>query len=355
MAITGELLEIALDGQGRILLAGYAEDGVDDARPALARLLPTGVRDDSFDGNGLRVIDDYPEGWTEVRVRAAAFLADGRSVFVGSCYDCPTADERWIWAARRLANGAPDTSFSGDGWSTFHVDSDTNAFASTVAVDGSGRVTIGGGTTLAIFSSPLLARLGTAGALDPTFGGGDGIADVAGTGTIRAIALDPASGRIALGLTNSLAAQPAGEVRVFDAAGEPDATFSGDGYVDLGREEGTRIEAVAFQSDRKLLAVGGIDANGDEEGGFFLARMTVAGALDSTFDGNGVKRVELEVDPAVADRAYALTTSGGRLVAAGLAGAPGGGHSEMGLVRTLSALIFRDGFERGTTGGWPGF
>ena len=101
--------------------------------------------------------------------------------------------------------------------------------------------------------------------------------------------------------------------------------------------------------------MGAIDANGANEGGFFLARMTAGGTLDDDFDDNGVKRVEFDAAPNVRDRAYAVATMGGRLVAVGYAGAGGGQEEEMAVVRTDNAQIFSDGFERGTAGAWPGF
>ena len=114
------------------------------------------------------------------------------------------------------------------------------------------------------------------------------------------------------------------------------------------------IVAVAVQCDGKLLAVGTINANGSQNGGFLLARLTVAGELDDSFDDNGVKRVEFDADPDVEDRGLAATTWGGRLFAVGFAGAGGGDGQSFALLRTESALIFRDGFERNSTLAWPG-
>ncbi|MBZ0089096.1 MAG: hypothetical protein K8H90_01830, partial [Thermoanaerobaculia bacterium] len=74
-----------------------------------------------------------------------------------------------------------------------------------------------------------------------------------------------------------------------------------------------------------------------------------------TFDDNGVKRIEFDLVPNAYDAAYAVATMGGRLVAVGLAGAGGDQEQEMAVVRTQNALIFSDGFERGSTTAWPGF
>ena len=71
-------------------------------------------------------------------------------------------------------------------------------------------------------------------------------------------------------------------------------------------------------------------------------------------DSLAQKRVEFDAAANVADGAFAVTTMGGRLVAAGYAGAGGGANQDFAVVRTDSALLFSDGFERGSTGGWDG-
>lgn len=355
---TVALFDLYRDSSDRVLAAGSVEVTAGVRRPALARLTSAGGLDPTFDGNGLDIVSSIPAGWTSLTVRAGVFLPDGRSVFVGSCQDCPVAGVAQIYVARRLATGAPDTSFSGDGWMSFVLDEDDpdTAFARSVAVDDSGAVYIGGGTVLSISQTFFVAKVTPAGLLDLSFGNGDGSYGPLSSGlapAVHDIAVDPNSGRIALAISQSSNSPMGGEVRVLTAAGVADDTFSGDGRVDIDLEEGSTIDGVVFQSDRKLLAVGTIDANGSQTGGFLLARLTSAGAFDSSFDGNGVKRVEFDADPDVDDRGLAAATWGGRLVAVGFAGAGGGDDQDFALVRTESALIFRDGFERGSTLGWP--
>jgi uncharacterized delta-60 repeat protein len=353
MAVSDQLCDLGRDGAGRTILAGAANAGIDNHVPMLARLTPTGALDPSFDGNGIRLVDDAPAAWTELRTHAAAVLPDGRTLFAGRCGGCGDVDDDWAWVARRLADGSADPSFSGDGWVSFRFDDTGSSAAVAIAVDEAGRITVAGRRTLFTFVEAYLVRLTPAGLADGSFGGGDGMSGPWGDLPARGLALDASSGRIALG-TGQVDFPGEGRVEVFTAAGEPDPTFSGDGIVSLDLEEGTSIAAVAFQSDGKLLAVGTIDANGVNEGGFFLARMTKAGALDATFDDNGVKRVEFDAAAGVEDGALAVATMGGRLVAAGFAGAGGGDDEEFAVVRTESALVFADGFERGSSGAWAG-
>lgn len=353
MAVSDELFDLRRDADGRTWLAGAADAGIGNHVPMLARLAPSGALDDSFDGNGIRLVLDRPAEWSDLITRAAAVLPDGRSVFAGTCEDCPAADERWVWVTRRLADGSADPAFSGDGWLSFRFADEGSSTPTAITVDDSGRIVVGGFSSRVIVTELYLARLAPSGAFDGAFGGGDGIAGPWDTNAPDDLALDPSSGRIAIGVgtDNTLGN---GRVRVFTAAGDADVTFSGDGEVELDLEEGTSIYGVDFQSDGKLLAVGSIDANGANQGGFFLARMTTTGTLDPSFDDNGVKRVEFDAAANVADGAFAVTTMGGRLVAAGYAGAGGGQDEEFAVVRTESALVFADGFERGTAGAWAG-
>lgn len=344
-------------GTDRVMAAGWVEISPGLYRPALARLLWSGGLDPGFDGNGLDIVSPLPAGWTGLRVGGAAFLPDGRSVFVGSCEDCPTPDVDQLFVARRLWTGAPDTTFSGDGWMSFVVDADDSSVASCVTIDASGAIFVGGESVTTNALQLVVAKVTPAGELDLSFGGGDGLYGPVSYGSfplVHQLAVDPNSGRVALAVSELSAVPLGGEVHVLTAAGELDATFSGNGRISLDLEEGADIVSVVFQSDEKLLAVGTIDANGPQNGGFLLARLTAAGQFDDSFDDNGVKRVEFDFDRYIVDRGLAATTWGGRLFAVGFSGAGNGDDQSFALLRTESALIFRNGFEGVSTLAWPG-
>ena len=99
---------------------------------------------------------------------------------------------------------------------------------------------------------------------------------------------------------------------------------------------------------------GTIDANGTQLAGFLLARFRATGTLDPAFDGNGLKRIEFDLDADARDFAMAATLAGGRIVAVGGAPDNGGSALKIAVLRTQSALIFSDGFERGSRAGWVG-
>jgi len=111
---------------------------------------------------------------------------------------------------------------------------------------------------------------------------------------------------------------------------------------------------VEFQSDGKVVAAGTIDANGTQPAGFFMARSLANGVLDSTFDGNGVKRVEFDEMTEGEDYAHATALYGGKLVVVGHARSTfdGDAYTNLAALQLTSALIFTDGFERGNALSW---
>jgi uncharacterized delta-60 repeat protein len=127
----GDPAELAIDSQGRLLLAGSAHPA-DGASPEayVIRLLPDGSRDPSF-GNGGEVDTDFglpsPTAGTapSVVVSSLAVDAQDRPVVAGSfgpgagsCSYTETleAPDRSAFLARLTATGTPDPSFAGTGF-----------------------------------------------------------------------------------------------------------------------------------------------------------------------------------------------------------------------------------------------
>lgn len=348
---------LGFDPSGRIWLAGAVTNSVayTPQRPALVRLQANGAADLTFDGDGRKWIPP-PAGWDLRAVLDAQILPNGGAVFVGGCDDCTPSGQTAFFALRVTPEGNPDPTFAGDGWFAFDHDLLTNEKASAVAVGESGRVTLavwgdnsGGGKSF------FVARLTSGGVLDPTFGGGDGLSNLL-TGSPRVpaeLAIDPVRDRIYLALANANGTNSHGWFYALDWNGAVDLAWGTNGGLDVDLEEGTRLNALEVQSDGKVVAVGTINANGTQRAGFFLARATVDGDLDDSFDDNGVKRVEFDRTPDAVDNGLAVALWGGRLVAAGVAN-NNVGDGVFAVLRTRSTLIFTDGFERGTAGAWSG-
>lgn len=190
----------------------------------IARYGPDGQLDTSFGSGGFATVG-YPEGLTFV-LRDLEVDSAGRVTLIGTgnipvelpatkVYPRRLVRPTFAMVVRFQANGAPDPQFGEDGvvWTDFGIPTPSDYYdASAVelgpgAVDATGRVIVIVGIQQAgpayLSKSPLkrvdswIMRLGLDGELDPSFGGGDGIAELSGIEQVADMALDP-SGRIVL-------------------------------------------------------------------------------------------------------------------------------------------------------------
>lgn len=330
---------IFVESDDRILLAGRAL-----ADPVLARLTVDGDLDGTFGVGGVAAVEaPWPSAELFTFEPAERRDASGRVFYVGRCRLCPANDAFRPFVLAVTAAGAADPGFDGDGWAVLPMDlGDFPRLA--LALDPAGRplVAVESGAPVAIW------RLTTAGALDPTWGGGDGRVDTAfSTGNPFQLIVEPSGGR--LYLYGSYA------IRAVLPTGALDATFGDAGVTYLGEwDEDSFVRHFALQSDGKLVGVGGIDPVGAGLSDVFLIRLGLDGLPDPTFDGNGVRRVPFDLAAGAVDIAEAVTFSAGKPVVVGFA-TEGDGDERWAILRTLNALIFADGFERGSTAGWAGY
>ncbi len=250
--------DLAVDTSDRIVVAGTVrrEDPPDFSDFAVVRYTETGELDPTFDGDG-RVTTDL-DGVTQSG-RAVALDGTGRIVVGG---ETAIGSGFAFAAARYLETGALDTSFSGDGKVVTDVAPGENSLTSGLAVDPSGRIVLGG-TVLA--GSPagsddvVLLRYLTGGALDPSFGLGDGIVATAtgSEGRGNSLAID-ASGRIVV--AGSQAEQVYADVtlRRYLADGSLDSTFGAGSLVeaDLGTASSDYASGVALTSEGRIVIAG---------------------------------------------------------------------------------------------------
>ncbi len=153
---------VALDGAGRILLAG---EGFDDSSGYLfaARLTSGGQADSSFSGNGFNIlqIGDATSPAFDVAVHG-----DGLVVST----ELRTGDQRGLAAVRFTAAGALDTDFGGGDGIADVTPANDDLEAGGVAVDAAGRILVGG--SVIQDSRWAVARFTATGAADPAFGAG---------------------------------------------------------------------------------------------------------------------------------------------------------------------------------------
>ncbi|MFT3896268.1 MAG: delta-60 repeat domain-containing protein [Thermomonas sp.] len=154
---------------GRIVAVGSSRDPLSDYDFAAVRYMPDGQLDAAFGTRG-RVSTDFGNDGFD-RARSAALQPDGRIVVAGFAIRQDGSHENFA-AVRYLANGALDTSFSGDGMQQVSFGSCCQ-FANRVLLQGDGRIVlVGYPDSESADSDFTLARLNRNGTLDATFGTG---------------------------------------------------------------------------------------------------------------------------------------------------------------------------------------
>ncbi len=302
---------VALQDDGKIVLVGFAvgSASAQDSDFALARYNPNGSLDSAFSGDGKQTTDfgGYSDGAADVAIQG-----DGKIVAVG----CGCAGGTDFALARYTPSGFLDPSFSGDGKRRTNFGGVDGAAGVAIQDDGK-IVAVGDG-----FDQFALARYNPNGSLDPSFSGnGRQMTSFGGCCEgARAVALQSDGKIVAVGTTNDNGV-PAGDFAVarYNPNGSLDTTFSGDGkqLTDFGGAFGDRADAVALQSDGKIVVAGIVDDFRPSD--FALARYNPNGSLDGTFSGDGMQRTDFGFGGT--EGATGLAVQGdGKIVAVGVAG-----------------------------------
>lgn len=333
---------------GQSLLLGTVETAT-VSLPGVARLTASGDLDTNFGTGGKIVLDVLPDTNTSVFLEDAVRQPDGKVVLLGTSLPPGGFTQGHLFLLRIDEDGAPDLTFSNDGWTLLDIPSATAESGAALELDDLGRLHIAANALAPSSYRPVYLRVGTTGLVEVV-----NIVDFGEVWVASDLALDPPTSRPILSLRDNDANFDAGLVVRLDTAGEIDSTFGDNGFAEMTLEEGSWMGALAVQSDRKIVLAGHIDHTGSQKGGFLLARLLPNGARDASFDGNGVVRYEFDRDVDARDGASALALAGGRLVAAGYAGIGALNDRAFAVLRTRSALIFSDGFERGSTSAWLG-
>ncbi|MQA74191.1 MAG: hypothetical protein GEU88_07620 [Solirubrobacterales bacterium] len=278
---------LALQSDGRIVVAGTVEQTSGQADLALARYNPDGSLDPSFSADGL-VTTDLGSDETATTL---AIQADGRIIVAGS-----SGGDFAI--LRYSADGSLDPSFGGDG--AVGVDFGGTDGAADVTLQADGKIVAVGetgrfqpccGTSHGRFA---LARLNPHGSLDSSFSGdGRVMTDPGGDVGASAVALQADGKLVAAGAEAGL-----GEdllVARYDPDGKLDRSFAGDGTVMTGFfARGAGAHAVALQADGAIVAAGYASFSGEDnydDSDFALARYRVdAAPADADADGIGDRK-----------------------------------------------------------------
>ena len=213
-------------------------------------------------------------------VRSMAVQADGKILMVGGFTSYNGTGRNFI--ARLNANGSLDTDFNpGAG---------PNNYVYSVAVQGDGKILIGGDfTSYNGTSRNRIARLNADGTLDADFNPGTGT-----NSSVNSVAVQ-ADGKILIGgRFTSYNGTGRGGIARLNADGSPDTGFNS------GAGTNSSVNSVAVQADGKILIGGTFTSyNGTDRAG--IARLNANGSLDTDFNpGSGanssVESVAVQAD-----------------------------------------------------------
>ena len=171
--------------------------------------------------------------------------------------------------------------------------------------------------TTAIASIPSMASAAADGALDTTFGTGGKVTTAVGVADqSKAIAIQ-SNGKI-LVVGDNMADF---EVVRYNTDGSLDTTFDTDGKVttDIGTSTTDTANAVAIQSDGKIIVAGSSGGMAPNSGNFAVVRYNADGSLDTSFDNDG--KVTTDIGTSTADSGSAVAIqSDGKIIVAGTSG-----------------------------------
>jgi uncharacterized delta-60 repeat protein len=266
----------ALLSDGRIVVGGEVSLETNPTPDLIVtRYLADGQLDSTFGSGGVLIRDlGYSEG-----VRDMTVQSDGHILLAAHGVDW-NLNEYHFMVVRLLTNGNPDLTFDTDGIAETAFPNLTAPTVDAIVLQPDGKVVVTGYATDASVTRLVLARFGSSGLLDTTFGT-NGLMNVSATNTSfygESIALQ-ADGKILVAGNASQDFSNYQLVSRFLTNGLFDPTFNG-GTPALLPETGGAEVAVASNGD--------IYVCGNRANDFALMRYTPSGSLDSTFGVGGV-------------------------------------------------------------------
>lgn len=309
---------LAVQPDGKLVAAGYAWNG-NDYDFLIARFNTDGTLDQGFGTGGYQLTHFPSAGTGDELAGSVAIQSDGKIVAAGQFFNFIVGGG--LPVARYNADGSLDASFDSDGLLLIDfagIFEEGNA----IVIQPDGKILIGGSIDNADFDFAL-CRLNADGSLDVSFGTSGMVATNFGyQDIIWGLALQPDGKILATGNTsdpNSFAGFDFCTVR-YNSDGTVDMGFGTNGRVTTDFDGGIDFaEAIALQSDGKFVVGGGAPVSNDFE--FALARYNSDGTPDASFGNAGVQTTGFggyDIGNAIA------VESDGKLVVAGFAEGTGG-------------------------------
>ncbi len=315
---------VAMQSDGKIVVAGYSRDAQDHDYFALARYGADGSRDQPAFGDG--TLRSFINGGnaTDDRANSVAIQSDGKIVVAG--YSKDASGHGAFALARFNTNGFSDITFGTGGSTRNYIYGGDSTYdgALSVAIQSDGKIIVAGQSDSSGNGAFALARYDTNGSLDGTFGTGGTVRNYIyggnSTGDIAyAVAIEPDGKIVATGASLDASLHYAFALARYNTDGSLDSSFGTNGTTrdNIGGGDGTGDEAfsVVIQPDGKMVAAGMSDGGGGFA--FALARYKTDGNLDSTFGTNGMVRNYISGGSSSDNASSVALQADGKIVAAG--------------------------------------
>jgi uncharacterized delta-60 repeat protein len=273
-----EVATVLVQGDGKIVAAGYSFMGTNETDFALARYNSDGSLDASFGTNGI-VTTDF--GVAEVGT-AAALQGDGKIVVAGYSWNIDTYGTVFA-VARYNADGTLDSSFGSAGKVTVTIGG--GDFPWALAVQKDGKILVAGSAG-GSSQGAAVVRLNPNGSLDSSFGSGGKVVSTFAPylgGYYNELAIQNDGAIVAAGATNSSSGHLKCLLARYNSNGVLDTNFGSGGWV-VGSFSGSDDfwTSTKLQSDGKIV-VAGSTGNADS----LIARYNADGSPDTSFGDNG--------------------------------------------------------------------
>ena len=320
-----ELYAAALQGDGKVVVVGQAV--TDDHHDIiLGRYDVDGSLDTSCATDGwLNYNRSRGVIATQEHAYAVAVQGDGKIVVAG--WGSDSNDGEVIVVLRFDADCSLDTTFDSDGVATAHFGTE-EAYGHSLVIQGDGKIVVGGYLGQGSFQGPpdnrvlvpnqdfVLVRFNADGSLDTSFSSDGKVTTDFGALSDEAysVALQGDGKFVVAGFSYNGTNREFALVR-YNTDGSLDTTFGSGGKVTTPVDAGdAEAYSVALQADGKIVA-GGIAENASGKKVFAVVRYNTDGSLDTTFGSGGKVTTSLTDSD---DEAYSLKIqSDSRIVVAG--------------------------------------
>jgi uncharacterized delta-60 repeat protein len=355
---------VAIQSDGKIVVSGYCDfkvaiiAAISPSKFCAMRFTATGALDTTFAVSGRLMMSVVAPpappatlaDYSGDRSTAMLIQPDGKIVMSGTCATndfFPSSPPGKFCVLRLNADGTADTQFGAAGDGKLVTDIVTHSYsysrATALALQADGKLvvagncktdlivpTIRGFCTLRVHGVNAPGQV--AGTLDASYGFSGRAQIAVGTQAEFAtgVVVQP-DGKIVMGGTCTRigsALQDACAARLL-ANGSADTSFGFNGGVVLTTSESVAPQAIALQTDGKILLGG--QCNNDQIPQFCIKRLYDNGSLDTTFSGSGTVRTSISgnFNASTSDVAYGVALQpDGKIVLAGTCRDGSGGNVE---------------------------